>query len=296
MTFIRSDAGLSNLKIFKRVDYVVFTEGGSGETISLKKALKGVYHKNSDDIQFWKPIFEKFRGGSKYSFRALGSKNTAKQIANLVTAGKVTGVCVCMDRDFDHLYNQQIIHANVLYTRGYSWENELFATPVISRAFHTIDRSGASTSLVKKTLRKVISVFLQELRHFVRADLVLCAAGTPLFRRTSAAASFRRRAAKQSPRIDTRGLRKRLNYLHKNCRGFRLIRTNIRLVPERDCFGKILLHSANHSIDLMLEERGQPKLNHHHTTTFLIRAFHEWIDECPGSPAGRYYKRIVTCI
>lgn len=53
MTFRRTDAGLTNYRLFLKCDYVVFVEGGT-KSLSFKEVMSGNFSYVSVDIHYWK--------------------------------------------------------------------------------------------------------------------------------------------------------------------------------------------------------------------------------------------------
>ena len=296
MTFTRTNTGLSNLRLFKGVDLVVFVEGGGPNVVSVEDALSGIYYKFAKDIEFWRPIFSRFRSNLSVSFRAIGTKNTLKEIAIRLSQGSVSGICVAMDRDFDELFGNMIYHNRVLYTHKYSWESELFETRVILHAFRTIAFSEISERNLEQKIRPIVGEVRHELRHFVRADAILCAAGKPLFRRKGAVAALKAPRKNQPPSLDLHRIKAQLRTYHAEVRGYVLLRSLGRIDVRRHCFGKLLLAAAIQTMHFLIEWREQPKLRNEYCTSFLIRAFHTWLAERPGSGAARYYSRVVAAI
>ncbi len=296
MIFTRTHSGLSNMRYFQGVDLVVFTEGGPDISYSIDEALDGHYHKQSDDIEFWEPLFARYQPNLSVSFRALGTKNTLKEIARRLAEGLIVGVCVVMDKDFDDLFGQTISHKQVLYTHKYSWESDVFETGVIWNGFQHIALARKSQRQVEAEIRPVIMQIRRELRHLVRADIVLCAAGKSLFRRNGTGSAFQERRRSQPPRLDVRGIRDRLAAEHAEIRGFRLLRQARRVHVRKDCLGKLFLMAAIQTLYYLLDINGQPRLAREYCIKFLVLGFHEWLIEKPGSGTARYYARVVGAV
>ena len=156
MTFRRSSRGLSNLHMFAKVDLVVFTEGGS-RTIPKDRASGGETQNPGMDVVFWRELFNKALPGIKVSFRALGSKNVLKDIATDVVRQKTERVCVAMDRDYDAHWGRLVRSRNVIYTRGYSWENELLTARVIEVVFYELAQVDRARVRVRGLIQRTIS-------------------------------------------------------------------------------------------------------------------------------------------
>lgn len=125
MSFTRTRSGLSNLALFFKVDYIVYTEGGN-VSYSFADVLDGKFNDNSVDIKFWHVIFNKHGFNKKVYFRALGSKSSLKEICNRITSGDISNVIVTLDSDLDEFIGTKFDSPFILYTRGYSWENDVY--------------------------------------------------------------------------------------------------------------------------------------------------------------------------
>ncbi|WP_301584568.1 DUF4435 domain-containing protein [Halomonas alkaliantarctica] len=125
MSFTRTSSGLSNLAIFHDVDYILFTEGGE-TSFSLENVKKGFFNRESVDIKFWSKVLSKHGCNARVEFRALGSKTASKEICDLIEKGKVKNVIVALDSDLDGVLGVKYQSPYIFYTRGYSWENDVY--------------------------------------------------------------------------------------------------------------------------------------------------------------------------
>ena len=125
-SFSRTNSGLSNLNLFCQSDLIAYTEGGS-KSYSIEEVESGKYSKSSIDIKFWNNIFEIFGCSKKISFRAIGSKTAGKELTEKITNGSVINSIIIKDRDLDDFLFSIIDHPNIIYTKGYSWENDVFS-------------------------------------------------------------------------------------------------------------------------------------------------------------------------
>lgn len=128
MAFTRTPHGLENMHKFYGTDYIVYVEGGQTQ-YTFDQVIK--YNKVNDsaiDIAFWGAVFVKFGLKFSYIIKAVGSKTTALEIAKVVVsqAKKCSRIIVAMDRDYDFINKVNIKHPRVIYTYGYSWENDLW--------------------------------------------------------------------------------------------------------------------------------------------------------------------------
>lgn len=119
--FTRTAQGLSNLHLFYGVDFVAFAEGGTEADV----ARGGVSGTGTPDELFWQGSFEAVRPDLKIQVMLRGSKTSLQPIAEMVARGELNNVIVCMDADYEHVLGTNIQHPHVIYTWGYSWENDV---------------------------------------------------------------------------------------------------------------------------------------------------------------------------
>jgi hypothetical protein len=123
--FHRTPSGLSNLAVFLGVDVVVYLEGGEKQ-YTLTDLENETSASENYDTMFWQAVFRVFRPRLKAHFKSIGSKTTVLSVSRLVAAGSVRNVVTALDRDLDHVRRAKLRHPNILYTYGYSWENDVF--------------------------------------------------------------------------------------------------------------------------------------------------------------------------
>ena len=198
MIFRRTTEGISNLHIFVGVDLVVFTEGGP-RTISKDDALSGDFETSSLDISFWRQVFHQTRSDLSVEFRALGSKNTLREIAIEIKDGNIRQTCVAMDRDYDGHLSSLLNSPNILYTRGYSWENDICNSHIIESLFFKLSNVDPNNLHVRREIDSIIRFVNSELRWFTYADALLNLSGASLFDRKNPESSIYTQG--QLPRI-----------------------------------------------------------------------------------------------
>lgn len=125
MSFTRTRSGISNLRLFYGADLIVFTEGGA-KSFSSEEVEKGEHSTCSVDIKFWNYIFLANNFDRKVKFRAIGSKTVSKSICEKIISNEVNNVAVARDRDLDEHLGLIFDSPFILYTKGYSWENDVF--------------------------------------------------------------------------------------------------------------------------------------------------------------------------
>jgi len=114
MSFERSASGQSNRALFLGVDYVCYVEGEDQQEAG-------------DDIAFWKAAIGSLRPDLKVWFTCRGGKPVLEALAHDVVARNVSHTLIAMDADYSRFFpNRLISDRRVLYTYGYSWENDLY--------------------------------------------------------------------------------------------------------------------------------------------------------------------------
>lgn len=151
MEFTRTDLGISNLALFYAgCDIIVFVEGGDPE-LSADEFCESVQMSHSIDCLFWNFVFKSFdKKSTKAQFIAVGGKNVAKDLAKRISEGKIANTIVAMDRDYDVINKTIFNHPKVLYTYGYSWENDLWRPNIIQKFFSQVSNKAISESTQEK--------------------------------------------------------------------------------------------------------------------------------------------------
>ncbi len=237
MSLRRTEAGLSNLHLFDRVDLVVFIEGG--ESLSRRDVDAGKSNDESIDVLFWKTVFEVFRSDLRIKLRPVGSRSVLTSIANDISKGTVQKVCVAMDRDYANVFDTKIICPNVIYTHGYSWENDVCGRDAFERALRTLVPTDTAVSSSSETISSFLQALARDLKPFIRADLILYAGNSGLFDRARPLGAVC--ISGDFPRLN-RGFLKNEIESKRNSSGKYSVRCKgYRLHPEEDCVGHILM-------------------------------------------------------
>lgn len=296
MTLTRTKSGLQNIHKLKGVDLIIYTEGGDNETLTKDQILEGAGHEKSIDIRFWSKLFSQFYHGAKVKFLAVGGCLPLQQIAQEIADGNLNNVCVAMDRDYSNFWGTTVQHRRVIYTRTYSWENELYNTDVILRAFEQIALDNFEAHEIRSTIENARNSLLGQFKHFLRADMILVAADRSLFCRDKPASCLNHVKANRSlPEVNRLRLRSLIQSEKSNIRGFQVINrpNSADLDVARDIFGKPLLAAAVRTLQYLVQNANQKSVPNDYLENFLLNAFFTWIAENPASTqAGDYRGKI----
>jgi hypothetical protein len=168
VTVTRTAAGISNEHLFYGSEATVYVEGGDSKRPAAVDA--------SVDILFWRGIFEAFAAGRQFHFKAKGGKQTLLQIVNQLENGAVKAVIVCLDRDLDHVRGLRTV-PGVIYTWGYSWENDVWSADVVEDVFYILCGVDRNQAEVRAQIGEGLRHFSCALRWAVRADVLMAACG-----------------------------------------------------------------------------------------------------------------------
>lgn len=168
MSFTRTDSGLSGLASFFDVEYLVYSEGGAiapdeggGE--------KDVW---SIDSVFWRGIFQRFLPGAKVKIKSLGSKESVKPYAEKILKNDIDNSIAVLDRDYDNYRGDAYDHARIIYTHGYSWENDVCRPELLISVLNDIHPGGEIPKELAEEIKGRFKVFLSNINRIVYVDLL----------------------------------------------------------------------------------------------------------------------------
>lgn len=168
--FTRTDNGLSNRSLFTRSNFTMYVEGGGG-----------IPGSGSSDFIFWGDILKTTRPDITLTIKPHGGKPQLEKIAHKVKNGDVTRTIVAMDSDYDLLLGDIIDHPNVLYTYGYSWENDALD---IDNLEITLSRLLKGEVISRENLERIQAEArnaIDSLNQWVNADFWLRSMNSSLF-------------------------------------------------------------------------------------------------------------------
>lgn len=177
MSFRRTLSGLSNEHLFHQADVVVHVEGGDG-LISKYEAGETT---EAIDIPFWRAVFRSFAPNVRAHFKAGGSKTALLPIAETVRNSTSFSVVVCMDRDFEDEVVQFSHCPNVMFTWGYSWENDVCSPLTLCRVVGNVCLANFDSDEVDREIDSCFRRFVNDVKWLVKADKIAHAHRVPLF-------------------------------------------------------------------------------------------------------------------
>lgn len=285
MSFERTKGGQQNRAVFLGVDYVCYVEGGGGES------------EYSDDVTFWKGVFGVLRPGLRIHFQAKGGKPELESRAANIISENICNTIAAMDSDYDDLTKDKIEDSRILYTYGYSWENDAFCKPMITKIFSYIAKNFEIDSSEHELLHDEYERIRLDLIWPVRADFYALVAKCSVFPRKSPGRIISRDKKKQFPVIDRKEVVKLCKVANKNAQP-----RNLPSLPKledsmRYCVGKIYLHTMWILICAVLKEFGKSdNTTPNHFRDLGLLLFRDFLNETDHDQVSRHYDQIVSAI
>jgi len=278
MTFRRTTSGLNNSYLFFGVDAVVYLEGG--DSITKQDVENGIFSASTDDIRYWQILFGFYKPEKSYQFCSVGSKETVKSIADEIIQGRVQNVIVAMDRDFDNLNNRTLSHDNIIYTFGYSWENDAWTSEAVLEAYCVL--SGSCKTGIH-TEKEVIESFYEKISHdlhgAVYIDAVLSQNNSSLFCRNS----YMRYVdipRSGNPNVKVQEIKKSLTSARKRLGKPIFKKSNFHVMPLVDCFGHLLAEFSYRILQYLLDKvKNLPKIPKSYAISMVVEKFAQLLQD-----------------
>ncbi len=194
--FTRSNWGLTNRARFTGARYTVFVEGGGGNA-----------GQGSDDVIFWKAVFARLRPDLALTLKPLGGKPQLENIARKVALGQVENTIVAMDADFDEILGEKIVCPRVIYSYGYSWENDALAFASVEAVLERLVKVDTLPPNISSAVEESYRSCLKRLEKFINADLYMRMLNSSLFPRVSNGNFIRHVPQTLEPLVDIAPLR-----------------------------------------------------------------------------------------
>ncbi len=273
MSFRRTVSGLTNSHLFFGVDAVVYLEGGS--SLCREDVDQGSYTDSTADIRYWQTIFSVYRPDRSYKFRSIGSKETVKSIVSDIKNGSINNVIVAMDRDFDQINGKLIISKNVIYTFGYSWENDAWNQNSLKEAFCAL--SGVCKTKMEAESQIIDDYYVEcslMLHRAVHIDAVLSQYESSLFDRESYM-RYVKIARNGKPMVNKDQIKNSLKNARQNMNRPIVRKESFRLLsPLVDCFGHLFAEYGYRILTYLLEKiRKNPKIPKNYATSMIVEKF-----------------------
>jgi len=171
MTFMRTPGGLNSQRKFHRVELTFHIEGKN------MKATPDFKVTELCDYLYYKSLLEHFLPGKKIKIKVLGCCNDVLEYNAVIEREKLKNNFSIVDRDFNGLLKSRINDKGIIYTYGYSWENDFWSKTLCCYIVGMLS-AGSSKSIekfctsLKRGIRR-ISILNKINIAFKSQDLVL---------------------------------------------------------------------------------------------------------------------------
>lgn len=276
MIVTRTPGGISNEHLFYNAEAVVYVEGGDASAPRPTESL---------DLLFWRGLFEVFLAGRRFYFKPRGGKPTLLQIADEIENGTVTAAIVCLDRDHDHVTGLRKT-TGILYTRGYSWENDVWLAGTIEEEFYTLCGVDRHSTRVRAHIDDSLRDFAGRARWAVRADVLAAVCGRTVIPRDN----FRcvTPPGRGWPKVDRAFLKSCVSRTRSEVAGTAMrLPSHIQVDTLRDVYGHLLAFYCRRILAQLLKTHCKESIRNEHASAIAIKLARE------GMPPGirKYYEQ-----
>lgn len=279
MAFKRTSSGIANQHLFHGVDLIVFVEGGSNN-FTKQEVDNNLFSNHSIDVAFWNKIFEDYMPGKNIKFKAVGSKTTIKEIAVDIIENSIATVYAAMDKEFDEVSGNLIKHKNILYTFGYSWENDAWNSDLIKDLLSKLCHVPFDNQIIEETF----SSFVKDVKIGVYADGYQFSKGRSFFPRNG-----HMRCVECNPKtkpaikrdvinklIDDQGLNKSTLYGYGSRKS---------IIIKKHCYGHLFGDFCRHVVHHILTKLGMGKVSSEIVRSMVMSQF---INHLPNEVKDHY--------
>ncbi len=292
MTFRRTSSGLSNLHLFLNVDLVVFVEGGQ-KSFTFKEVLAGDHSSESMDILFWQNLFGMLLPSVSCSFRPIGSKTTLLSIAEEVLSGQASHVCVAIDRDCDHITGALKKGKGVVYTKGYSWENDVWRKEVLQETFFALCPVDRLTTDVRKEIDECYDQFPESIFWPVYVDTMLRMFDKSLIP-TERVESLIMVGSNLRPVINKARILGLLHEINRKKTKKYFFGKKVKISALDDCNGRLLASFGYRVLLFLLKKFSKlHRIAKHHANSFAIASFFTLADKGGFKSRIAHYKKQI---
>lgn len=283
MTFERSASGQSNRAIFLGVDYVCYVEGP-------EEADCGA------DIAFWKTVLNAVRPELKIWFVSRGGKPNLERLAQEIVESDISNVLVAMDADYSRLFSGRFIDdRRILYTLGYSWENDIFHSGLAVDLYAKLALSQVVSHEVESYIDGLWSDILKKTYWIMLADFFALARKTSVIPRDAPDRIISKNAAGE-PLFHLRQARILIFQAKGNKKaGVSLPYDSFPQDPRNHLVGKVVALISRYILNASLRKFISSKtLTYEHHRDVALYMIDEMIKSSKAHPILNYYRSMLA--
>lgn len=288
MTLIRSAGGLKSVHLFYKVDYMVYCEGGT--QINADDIETGGGDSNTLDALFWTHVL-RANGFRSVHVKSVGAKAVILRLRERLNTVGECSVLLCADRDYDDEFAQT--EDGIIYTYGYSWENDVVNLGCVYQLAERLFGAGEIADQIASEVRNDLETLLISMRRLIESDMTLvCKGRVGIFDRSSPLSVVN--ITTTPPQLDLA----RVNAILR-ARGYRRGPRRLRPIADEETrhklVGKVLsclVHRVFSSSARLRERRFNT--NYQTFMRFLIGELQTAFAGAGSEPIRGYYERQLT--
>lgn len=277
--FERTAVGQQNRALFYSVDYICYVEGGGGCS------------DRSADCIFWEQVLSTFRPDIKFVFLARGGKPVLESLARKVQDDNIKNTVVAMDGDYDRVTGNLIVDPRVLYSYGYSWENDIYDIAYINELVRHISLKPSLRPEIIAYIESCYSAFAESVHRLKQVDLLAFIAGSSVMPRDASGRIIKSHPETSTPNIDKSEILKLVKEANRRTRP-----RSGKLSPElpaglRYFVGHCLSYAISLIVKATLKEMGVRKaVSSDHMRDVGMLLFSRQLTDCPESAVASYHR------
>ncbi|MBO9379827.1 hypothetical protein GG804_23945 [Sphingomonas histidinilytica] len=282
--FERSKSGQQNRAIFLNATITCYVEGGGGRRDA------------APDISFWNCIFSIFRPDLKIRCVPRGGKPVLERLAREVIEKDIANTLVAMDSDYDAILGHRIIDRRILYSHGYSWENDALHSGAIKGIYQALTHCAQVTRAVRQYLSSAVKKAFDELRVAIKADFYALTAGSSVLPRDAPGRIVAADATTGLPVVKRAEIIKLCKAANAATRPRPQMQRGVPDAAEH-CVGKIVLHVITLVLRAAVRKfHRRANLSSEHVRDTAIHILHRTLPARGLSPAAVHHRRQCMAI
>ena len=227
----RTQAGFANYPLFFKENIMLFVEGTPSKS-----------NTDADDVFFWTTLAKRFAPLKNIKVKPCGSKTKLLQILDTVSSRRtIKRIFIAVDSDYDVYHENYAENKNLLFTYGYSYENDLVELSVLESFLTVCVRDIKKHEAVVREFKLGMHEFSRKTRWAICADILLHKTGISIINKQAATGMlFTMPQNRGKPDFTLLHARGALKNARKTPRS--PVRTISAVNPILSCKGKIVLH------------------------------------------------------
>lgn len=173
MSFMRTSGGINAQRKFHRVDLTFHIEGKNIKT------TPGFKVTDLCDYKYYKALLEHFLPNRKIKIQVLGCCSDVLEYNNIIVRDNLENNLAIVDRDFNGIIKSRLNDKGVIYTHGYSWENDFWSENICCHIIAML--TAGSVESVKK-FSKSINRCMRRLAILNKINICFKSHGVILFK------------------------------------------------------------------------------------------------------------------